>query len=413
MESLVWFSATALITSECLVHRCLSVEETLSLNYMHYMQTKNMMKSLCLTLHKGLFFTCTTHLHIFDYSHGHTHSDTIFIIFSLRCHACLVLSSLQWEQSVKLLHHVKSRQTVPSLCQQSLFLHSGKRPLPLQMFASGQSLCSISGPGHWLFSSLETGRPESKSKQARKRLCIETILFPVMTSAREGKRLCKEGDGTQGEQEVHSDHSLRITARGKETAWSIKKLLKKELLSGLSAFSPSHSLVSQCKVPSWQRLENRAARNHTITDSYIPHDRKKINRYLESKQTLNKIKVLLKCSTASQILQESRPWLLSQCLLMQCWKGCSISSLKLRIKRNETGSNQVLQPIVTVEPWETVTGRGSCPEPWCCRWMQPHSSGGTQLPFFCINPWRGNEGESAQVGLTWFKERFEERAFTS
>lgn len=43
----------------------------------------------------------------------------------------------------------------------------------------------------------------------------------------------------------------------------------------------------------------------------------------------------------------------------------------------------------TVAPGGTVTGVGGCPEAWCCRWTQPHSSGGTQLPFCCNRPWKG------------------------
>lgn len=86
--------------------------------------------------------------------------------------------------------------------------------LPLQMLASGQSLSSISGPGHWLSSSsLETGKPESRSRQARKRLWIEIILLPLITPAWE-VLCCREEEGTQGEHGVHADHSLRMTERG-------------------------------------------------------------------------------------------------------------------------------------------------------------------------------------------------------
>lgn len=90
----------------------------------------------------------------------------------------------------------------------------GQTPLPLQMLASGQSLSSTSGPGHRLSSSPETGRPESRSKQARKRLWIETSLVPKITPAW-GVLCCREEEGTQGEQGVHSDHSLRMTERSK------------------------------------------------------------------------------------------------------------------------------------------------------------------------------------------------------
>lgn len=93
------------------------------------------------------------------------------------------------------------------------FCPLGHTPLPLQMLESGQDLSSTNGPGHWLSSSsLETGRPESRSKQARKRLWIETMLLPVITPACE-VLCCREAEGTQGEHGVHSDHSLRMTKR--------------------------------------------------------------------------------------------------------------------------------------------------------------------------------------------------------
>lgn len=98
------------------------------------------------------------------------------------------------------------------------FCPLGQTPLPLQMLASGQSLSSTSGPGHWLSSSsLETGWPESRSKQARKRLWIETILLPLTTPAWE-VLFCREAESRQGEHCVHSDHSLRITERKEEKA---------------------------------------------------------------------------------------------------------------------------------------------------------------------------------------------------
>lgn len=83
------------------------------------------------------------------------------------------------------------------------------------MLASGQSLSSVSGPEHWSFSSSETGRPESRSKQARKRLWIESISLPCFTTAW-GVLRCSEEDGTHREHGVQSDHSLRMTARNKE-----------------------------------------------------------------------------------------------------------------------------------------------------------------------------------------------------
>lgn len=144
------------------------------------------------------------------------------------------------------------------------FCLRGQTPLPLQMSATGQSLSSTSGPGHWLSSSPETARPESRSKQARKRFWIETILMPLINSAWEGL-CCREEEGTHGEQKVHSDHSLRMTERSKErartTGW--RRYSRQSFSFILCYYSlhcaclPSHSLVSHCKVPSWQRLENR------------------------------------------------------------------------------------------------------------------------------------------------------------
>lgn len=83
------------------------------------------------------------------------------------------------------------------------------------MLASGQNFSSTSGPGHWLSSCPETGRPESRSKQARKRLWTETILVPLIIPAWE-VLCCREEEGTQGEHDVHSDHSLRMTKKDKE-----------------------------------------------------------------------------------------------------------------------------------------------------------------------------------------------------
>lgn len=78
------------------------------------------------------------------------------------------------------------------------------------MFRSGQIRSSTSGPEHWFSSSPETGRPESKSKQARKRLWIETTLLSLTKPAMEVLK-CRETKGKHGEQGVHADHSLRIT----------------------------------------------------------------------------------------------------------------------------------------------------------------------------------------------------------
>lgn len=94
----------------------------------------------------------------------------------------------------------------------------GQTLLPLQRLESGQSLSSTRGPGHWLSSSsLETGTPEYKSKQARKRRWVESIWLALMTPAVEWLS-CREEDGTQGEQGVHSDHSLSMTKQRKGKA---------------------------------------------------------------------------------------------------------------------------------------------------------------------------------------------------
>ena len=87
-------------------------------------------------------------------------------------------------------------------------------PSPLHVLPSGQSLSSTTGSGHWLSSSVVIERPESRSKQARKRLWIETIVVLLMTSSSE-KLSCTEEKGMQEEQGVHSDHSLRMAERRK------------------------------------------------------------------------------------------------------------------------------------------------------------------------------------------------------
>lgn len=83
------------------------------------------------------------------------------------------------------------------------------------MFTSGQSRSSTSSPEHWLSSSLGTGRPESRSRQARKRFWMETTAAPP-TSPSAKVLSWSEEDDMHGEQRVHSDHSLRITAWGQE-----------------------------------------------------------------------------------------------------------------------------------------------------------------------------------------------------
>lgn len=78
------------------------------------------------------------------------------------------------------------------------------------MFGSGQKRWSTSGPEHRLSSSPETGRPESRSKQARKRLWIETTLLPLTAPVREVLD-CREAQGRQGEHGVQADQALRTT----------------------------------------------------------------------------------------------------------------------------------------------------------------------------------------------------------
>lgn len=180
-----------------------------------------------------------------------TLSDLICDSFFLWCHACRALTgslrclhTIFWWEISNMVRGTRVEQNCPihyfdslwskrsnwSLTKDRLrnWLHfwteikdslnlffclPGQTQLPLQTLASGQSLSSTSGPGHWLSSSsLETGRPESRSKQARKRLWIETILLPPITPAWESL-CCREEEGTQGEQGVHSDHSLRMTKR--------------------------------------------------------------------------------------------------------------------------------------------------------------------------------------------------------
>lgn len=128
------------------------------------------------------------------------------------------------------------------------------------MLASGQSLSSSSGSGHWLSSSssptCETGKPESRSKQALKRLWIDTICVTLMSPACNVLG-CSEEEGRQGEQGVQFDHSLATTykkGRGKKIEG--QKTEQRHIRDiYIFSFLPSHSLVSQWNVPSWQRLE--------------------------------------------------------------------------------------------------------------------------------------------------------------
>lgn len=181
----------------------------------------------------------------FIFFYGAMHCQAL--IRSLHC----LHTNLWWGQSIKLLHHAEGNSGGANLSHSLLslteelkeqleldkswlrnwlhfwseikdslssdgtsFCPLGPTPLPLQMLASGQSLSSTSGPRHWLSSSssLETGWPDSRSKQALKRLWIETILLPPTTPAWEAL-CCREADGKQGEHGVHSDHSLRMTER--------------------------------------------------------------------------------------------------------------------------------------------------------------------------------------------------------
>lgn len=127
--------------------------------------------------------------------------------------------------------------------------------LPLQTLASGHSLSSTSGPGQRPSSSPETGRPESRSKHARKRLWIETGFLPPPTS-----ESCGDAESRQGEHCVHSDHSLRTTEREEGEAGQKRDGIIRPgalYVADRSALIPSHSLVSHCNAPSWQRLQNR------------------------------------------------------------------------------------------------------------------------------------------------------------
>lgn len=75
---------------------------------------------------------------------------------------------------------ISSRRPVMSQGQWSYLLN-----VPWHMLSSGHSLSSTCGCGHWFFScSPGTGKPESKSKQARKRLWTETIWLPLTAPSR-------------------------------------------------------------------------------------------------------------------------------------------------------------------------------------------------------------------------------------
>lgn len=140
----------------------------------------------------------------------------------------------------------------------SPFRPLGQTPLPLQTSASGQSLSSTSGPVHWPCSSPSaSGRPESRSKQARKRLWTESNLMPPWFPA------WREVESVQGEQGVHSDHSLRRTKEkraGGEALENTSRPTYWHRSQSVALLLPSHSLVSHWRAPSWQRLQDRATK---------------------------------------------------------------------------------------------------------------------------------------------------------
>lgn len=149
--------------------------------------------------------------------------------------------------------------------------------------------------------------------------------------------------------------------------------------SHYSAFLPSHSLMSHCKAPSWQRLE-WLRKEIAVTNIAVAM-----------------AKVHLFCFNAMPgTLQHTIKTQSTKCLVCKSWKPKLHWYYRYWYRKhvhalcvfNSQGSNQVLQPMVTVAPSGTLMGVGGCPEAWCCRWMQPHSSGGTQLPFCCSRPWR-------------------------
>lgn len=213
------------------------------------------------------------------------------MIFFLCCHACWALThsltvciqSLKWSRVSKLRSTLRGENCPFAL----LFLRYwcshkwewtslcplGQTRLPLQMLASGHSLSSTSSPGHWISSSLVTGRPESRSKQAWKRFWIETNCEPL--TAADKVLLCREDGRTQGEQGVQPDHSLRTTERQREAEMQVNgiKFSRRVSFHFHWALLPSHSLMSHCKLPLWHRLEEKEVNKRDNNDNLSNRDR--------------------------------------------------------------------------------------------------------------------------------------------
>lgn len=219
------------------------------------------------------------------------------------------------------------------------------------MLASGHGLSSTSSPGHWLSSSLETGRPESRSKQARKRLWIDTICELLCCS-------------TQGEHRVQPDHSLRTTERRKGRKIQVPRVCREPRFITLL----SYLHILSCRTANCHRDKDwRTEKQQTDNNNNQTNCTNKLGITKEEQSDDNTV--------VQQGLIEK--------------------------------TDQVLQPMVTVAPCGTVTGVGGSPAAWCCRWMQPHSPGGTQLPLYCSRPCKEKHisekrGNSAEIGsLSW------------
>lgn len=208
------------------------------------------------------------------------------------------------------------------------------------MFGSGQRRSSTSDPEHWLSFSPGTGRPESRSRQARKRLWSETTLLSLTKPAREVLN-CTEANGKHGEHVVHADHSLRIT--------------------GNTWFEKIFSLLFENMV---------VASSLTFSLSYL--------------HTLSYHTAEFHHGTSLRTAKRGYHKSQIKCFLWCLFNCCAMSSV------HPLGCYQVLQSLMTVPPWGTVTAMGGCPESWCCSWIQPHLSAGTQLPFRWSKPWKKN-----------------------
>lgn len=223
------------------------------------------------------------------------------------------------------------------------------------MLASGHGLSSTSSPGHWLSSSLETGRPESRSKQARKRLWIDTICELLCCS-------------TQGEHRVQPDHSLRTTERRRERKIQVHRVYREPRFITLL----SYLHILSCRTANSHRDKDwrteKSTKRTIITTCHSPGS---IKDKLHTQAGNHKERAESDDNTVRK----------HSCLYQQ--QGLI-----------ET-TDQVLQPMVTVAPCGTVTGVGGSPGAWCCKWMQPHSSGGTQLPLYCSRPWK--EKHTSQI----------------